>query len=151
MEHACVMVADENGQPLSNCTQVRADMLLKKGQAVFLSDAPFSIRLLRVPGNGTPPSPPNGLNGNQKKKRKRKVARLRDRDGPDCFYCGKVMLVDLLAKADGGTDHPSNLVLAHAVCNEIASDMPVISKVLLRERLREQAGAGLPVDFRAPV
>jgi 5-methylcytosine-specific restriction endonuclease McrA len=47
----------------------------------------------------------------------------------------------ILAKSDGGTDHPSNLVLTHADCNARASNMPVIRKVQLRERLRQSKSA----------
>ncbi|KAI3590435.1 hypothetical protein D9X30_4668 (plasmid) [Cupriavidus sp. U2] len=42
----------------------------------------------------------------------------------------------LLSKADGGTDRLSNLALAHRKCNELAADLPVVGKVLLREKLR---------------
>ena len=35
MAHDEVFVADENGQPLSQCTQARAEALLKRGQAVW--------------------------------------------------------------------------------------------------------------------
>jgi hypothetical protein len=50
----------------------------------------------------------------------------------------------ILAKSDGGTDHPSNLVLTHADCNARASNMPVIRKVQLRERLRQSKSATHP-------
>ncbi|WP_413231881.1 HNH endonuclease [Paraburkholderia domus] len=62
-----------------------------------------------------------------------------------CFYCGETMPDDdttiehLVATTDGGTNHPSNLVLAHADCNVMAADLPVIGKVLLRERLRQKS------------
>jgi hypothetical protein len=154
--HAEVLVADENGQPLSKCTQARAEMLLERGQAVMISAAPLSIRLTRPRGNGAPPSPSSGLNGNQKKKRKRKVARLRARDGSVCFYCGEIVPNDdttiehLVAKSDGGSDHPSNLVLAHSRCNEMAADKPVIEKVLLRESLRQKARTRTLDEVRIP-
>src|SRR5271156_6579174 len=90
MVHAEVFVADENGHSLSKCTQVRAEALLKKGQAVFVSAVPPSIRLIRPRGNGAPSSPPSGMSGSQKK-RSRKVAKLRARDGIACFYCDEIM------------------------------------------------------------
>jgi hypothetical protein len=153
MAHDEVFVADENGHPLSKCTQARAEALLKKGQAVSVSAVPPSIRLNRPRGNGAPSSPPSGLSGNQKK-RSRKVAKLRARDGFACFYCDEIMknadttIEHLVAKADGGTDHPSNLVLAHADCNEMAANMPVIGKVLLRESLRQKARTRTPGEVQ---
>lgn len=147
---ADVCVVDENGDPLSNCTGPRADALLKRGEAEIVSASPLAIRLTRARGNGAPITAPSGLSGNQRKKRDRRIARLRARDGLACFYCGEIMPNDnttvehLVAKAVGGADHPSNLVLAHAACNEMAADLPVIAKVLLRERLRQNARACTP-------
>jgi hypothetical protein len=145
-----VLVNDENGVPLANCTHARADVLLKKGHAVEVCAVPFTVRLTRPIGNPSPPSPSSGVCGSQDKKRRRQIARLRDRDGTDCFYCGDGMPEDdttiehILAKSDGGTDHPSNLVLTHADCNARASNMPVIRKVQLRERLRQSKSATHP-------
>ncbi|MFP3637617.1 HNH endonuclease [Paraburkholderia sp. SIMBA_054] len=145
MEHQTVRVVSDNCESLANCTRARAEFMVSRGKAEVFAVAPFTIRLLRSPGDGASPTPSTGLSGNQKKKRKRKVARLHERDGSNCFYCGKVMPPDdmtlehLLAKADGGSDHPSNLVLAHAACNQMAADMPVIGKVLLRDHLQRKS------------
>ena len=50
-----------------------------------------------------------------------------------------VTLEHLVAKAVGGADNPSNLVLAHKKCNEMAADMTMIDNVKLRERLQRNA------------
>lgn len=135
--------------------RARADALLTGGHAVLVCLDPFSIRLTRPSGNGAIPTAPNGKNQrqNQKKKRKRKIARLRARDGSDCFYCGEVIpggqvtIEHLLSQVDGGTDNPANLALAHAVCNEMAADLPVVEKVLLRERLRRKKAGRQTMDI----
>lgn len=68
--------------------------------------------------------------------------RLLVRDGDGCWFCGCFMPVDdvtlehLLARAAGGTNHLSNLVLADSGCNGAAGAMSVAQKVAFRERLR---------------
>jgi hypothetical protein len=147
MPPADVLVNDENGVPLANCTHERADLLLNKGHAVKVCAVPFTIQLIRPIGNPSPPLPPGAVCKSQDKKRRRQIARLRERDGTDCFYCGGSMPEDdttiehVLAISHGGTDHPSNLVLTHADCNARAANMPVIRKVQLRERLRQSRSA----------
>jgi hypothetical protein len=54
---------------------------------------------------------------------------LVERDGLRCHYCDVVMtykdaqIDHVLAKARGGTDAPSNLVLACAMCNHVKSTL----------------------------
>ncbi len=54
---------------------------------------------------------------------------LVERDGLRCHYCDVVMaykdaqIDHILAKARGGTDAPSNLVLACATCNHVKSTL----------------------------
>ena len=54
---------------------------------------------------------------------------LVERDGLRCHYCDVVMnykdaqIDHILAKARGGTDAPSNLVLACAMCNHVKSTL----------------------------
>ena len=51
------------------------------------------------------------------------------RDGLRCYYCGIVVTYDkaqvdhVIAKARGGTDAPSNLVIACATCNNLKSTL----------------------------
>lgn len=140
-----VLVLDEHGRSLDSCTRERAEALVKKGDAVMVREDRFTIQLTRVTGNGVAPTIRSGVSRNARKKRRKKdlkVTRLQERDGSDCFYCGLPMedsdtsVEHLLSKADGGTDRLSNLALAHRKCNELAADLPVVGKVLLREKLR---------------
>lgn len=145
MDVAAVSVLDQSGDRLENCTKDRAEVLVKRGQAEFVSHCPPVIRLMRVAGNGVPPSFPSAMTESQKKRASR-VRTLRSRDGSECFYCGvdmesdEITLEHLLSVGDGGTSNLANLVLAHRLCNEMAADLPVIAKVKLREDLRSRAG-----------
>jgi hypothetical protein len=67
---------------------------------------------------------------------------LLDRDGNQCFYCGKEMadndmtLEHLLSINHGGGNRMENLVLAHKECNKEAGHKSIIEKVKLRDKLR---------------
>lgn len=66
---------------------------------------------------------------------------LFDRDGDDCFYCGKPMGADmtiehLLSINHGGPDRFENTVLAHQQCNLRAGSLPIIDKIILRDKMR---------------
>lgn len=84
----------------------------------------------------------------QPNKRKRLTlrARLIERDGLECFYCGTAIdgvatIEHLLSRAHHGPNHLANLALAHRPCNEKANDLSVVEKVKLREKMRrERAG-----------
>jgi hypothetical protein len=64
---------------------------------------------------------------------------LLDRDGNDCFYCFKPMtdldrsVEHLVARAHGGPNHLSNMVLAHRKCNCSAGHMSAMEKIRIRE------------------
>lgn len=65
--------------------------------------------------------------------RKQKEQLLK-RDGCNCFYCGKPLLDDitvehLLALCYGGKNELSNMVLAHAKCNQMVGNLPLVDKV----------------------
>ena len=74
-------------------------------------------------------------------KSKRVRAKLLERDGDACWFCGKAMGEDatiehLIARASGGTNNIANLALAHAACNHRAADWPLARKLELRAELR---------------
>lgn len=79
------------------------------------------------------------------------VAELLQRDGGDCFYCLRPMGADCTVEhlhrwADGGSNHPGNLALAHRACNWNTKDLTVDQKMLRRgdallSRLREEERA----------
>ena len=70
-------------------------------------------------------------------------AKLLKRDGPDCWFCGRVMGDDctiehLVPKSKDGPNSLANFALAHAKCNRDAADLPLVDKIALRERLRSE-------------
>ncbi len=72
---------------------------------------------------------------------------LRARDGDNCWFCGlpfrngeKATVEHLLNISNGGNNHINNLVLAHQKCNQLARNSSIAEKVLLREKLRSEAG-----------
>ena len=71
------------------------------------------------------------------------VARLKERDGDCCWFCGVQFTSEcpptiehLLSCCHGGKSNANNLVLACSPCNAHAGNSPIAKKVLLRERLR---------------
>jgi len=77
-------------------------------------------------------------NKNASGKRKKLLKRLIERDGLDCWLCGKEMpefdrsIEHLEAKSLGGTNHPSNLRLTHTGCNRALGNMTGEKKRELR-------------------
>lgn len=143
-----VSVLDQNGCLVSSCSPARAMALIDKGAAEVVCMEPMTIKLRRPTGNGVPPSLPRSReapNPSQKKRASR-LKTLRARDGNECFYCGRelgthdVTLEHLLSEKDGGSMRLANLALAHKKCNELAADLAVVEKVLLRERVRAANG-----------
>lgn len=67
------------------------------------------------------------------------VRTLLDRDGDACFYCkepmidGQMSVEHLLALGHGGSDHLSNLVLAHPTCNAKVGHLSIMDKIKIRE------------------
>jgi 5-methylcytosine-specific restriction endonuclease McrA len=64
------------------------------------------------------------------------VNALLKRDGDTCFFCGDDLAGDITVEhlvpiAHGGPNHVSNLVLAHALCNQKAGHLSVAEKVRL--------------------
>lgn len=67
--------------------------------------------------------------------------RLIDRDGSDCWFCGRPLGEDitfehLVPKSDGGFNKLANLALAHAACNKRAGNLPLVKKIELRAEMR---------------
>jgi len=74
-------------------------------------------------------------------KSERRRAKLLERDGSDCWFCGIPMGSDitiehLVPKSARGPDALANYALAHAVCNHAAADMPLVQKIELRAKMR---------------
>lgn len=69
------------------------------------------------------------------RKRASLFAALEARDGRLCVYCGKRTDIDdatiehFVAKTHGGPDHLANLMLAHQVCNRLASHLSAREKI----------------------
>lgn len=95
----------------------------------------------------------SGLNGTKVKNRPQGAKRsvlsrsIAERDGDECWFCGKVWddeseatLEHLLEVGKGGSNHIYNLVLACFPCNESVQDMSVAEKVQYREVLRFGSG-----------
>ena len=77
--------------------------------------------------------------------RKKNVRKeLLERDGCNCFYCGKELKEDitiehLISRVNGGKNKTGNLVLSHKKCNQFAGNKSVASKVKVafKYRLRQ--------------
>ena len=72
--------------------------------------------------------------------RKEKI-KLLERDGSNCFYCGKplnedITLEHLLALVSGGKNILSNMVLCHEKCNQEAGILTIVEKVKMAIKLR---------------
>ena len=82
-------------------------------------------------------------------------ARILERDGPGCFFCGGEFppvnwdqdpgraptIEHLVAKAHGGPEHISNKFAAHSACNVSAGHMSAPEKIALRELMRAESAA----------
>lgn len=86
--------------------------------------------------------------GEKKAKRDKLVISIMERDGSDCWFCGRplggdVTLEHLQPLALGGNWDESNLALAHRGCNKVAGHLSRIKKEALREqRINEQPRDG---------
>lgn len=79
----------------------------------------------------------------QSRQRRNRIAALVERDGDACFFCGQplgddITIEHLVPIAHGGTNHQSNLALAHEACNQRADHLSVAGKVRLRDEMRRQ-------------
>lgn len=69
-------------------------------------------------------------------KRRSSVLQIFERDGESCFFCGEALGDDVTVEhivpvAHGGPNHISNLVCAHASCNQEAGHLSGAEKVAL--------------------
>jgi hypothetical protein len=76
-------------------------------------------------------------------KSENKRVKIAQRDGNDCWFCGRGMgsdrtLEHLVPKSKGGPNNLDNYVLAHRECNNLAADMPLVEKIELRAKLRAE-------------
>lgn len=73
------------------------------------------------------------------------IKTLLERDGTDCFYCGKEMedreetVEHIFSIGQGGRNHINNLALSHYSCNLLAANKCVVDKIKLRDELRANA------------
>jgi hypothetical protein len=79
-------------------------------------------------------------------KKDRKRLLLVERDGSDCWFCGKPLGEDmtiehLVPRSKGGVNHLDNYVLAHQACNALAADKHLAAKMDLRASLRAKVPA----------
>lgn len=135
-----VLVRDRDGTRYNSTTMERALKAEAKSNGRIMKDSWGKTWLVLnnapSPSNSTPPStePTNA------KRRRRRVARLRERDGDHCFYCLRFMgreqmtIEHLLPQKLKGSDSLQNLVLAHAHCNELAGHLSIAEKVRFREQ-----------------
>lgn len=98
----------------------------------FLDDLP-----MRCGRNETRTGEPSGTFKRAVKAR----AKLLERDGSGCWYCGGEMgddmtLEHLIPKSKGGANNLINCALAHQRCNAAAADLPLAEKMALRIKLR---------------
>lgn len=75
--------------------------------------------------------------------RKRKLKMLIERDGNECFFCGKEFteenppsLEELFPRTCGGSTHIANQALACPECNQEAGNLSVVEKVKIRDQKR---------------
>ncbi|TWA71863.1 HNH endonuclease [Azospirillum baldaniorum] len=84
-----------------------------------------------------------------KGKVRHQINALLARDGDRCFFCGAplgddITVEHLVPAVHGGPNHISNLVLAHAACNQAVGHLSVSEKVRARDRMTAAAKEGAP-------
>lgn len=78
-------------------------------------------------------------------------AKLLERDGDECWFCGKPMGADatlehLVPKSKGGGNKLDNYALAHAACNHRAANIPLVKKIEMRMQMRATPEAAAERD-----
>ncbi len=81
-----------------------------------------------------------GLKGTQRGHGAKYRHALIERDGRGCFYCFEPMsdedasVEHLVSLHKGGPNHMDNMVLAHRACNGRVGNLPLVSKLKVREQ-----------------
>ena len=74
------------------------------------------------------------------------VLTIRERDGDECFFCARPVSEDeesvehLIEVTNGGTNHLSNLCLAHTKCNQDAAGLSLAEKIKAYSAARASSG-----------
>lgn len=89
---------------------------------------------------GNPINPQHERSEKKRGNQARMRAKVRERDGDGCWYCGLLLgedatLEHLVPKSKGGMNGLANYVLAHKACNAAAGDKPLVDKIELRARM----------------
>lgn len=108
----------------------------------FLAGAPMATQVPRA----EPPTDPRGRSDEHITKNEKLRRKLRERDGDQCWFCGRVLggdctLEHLMPKSKGGPNAADNYALAHKACNHAAADLPLVQKIALREKMRTGVSA----------
>lgn len=87
-------------------------------------------------------------------KRAKIRAKVLERDGPVCWFCGTFLngdatLEHLVARANGGPNSLDNYALAHATCNLEAGNKPLVEKIALRQKKHEARADAPPWEITA--
>lgn len=108
----------------------------RKHYQFFLDGKTLDARLHpqsdKVKGSGQAPS-----------KTELRRARLIERDGSDCWFCGHplgddITIEHLVSRSKGGVNHLDNYALAHRQCNADAADKSLVEKIALRAEMRTE-------------
>ncbi|AWJ93263.1 HNH endonuclease (plasmid) [Azospirillum baldaniorum] len=99
--------------------------------AAFRAGASWSVGARKAKGKG---------------KVRHQINALLSRDGDGCFFCGRplgddITVEHLVPAVHGGPNHISNLVLAHAACNQSVGHLSVAEKVRARDRMTKDAAS----------
>lgn len=94
----------------------------------------------RMPMLGSKPKP-TVENPAQQSLSAKQRAKLIERDGDGCWFCGLPMGDDmtiehLVPKSAGGGNKLANYALAHGACNRAAGNKPLVEKIEMRAALR---------------
>lgn len=77
------------------------------------------------------------------------VRALFERDGDECFYCGRplgddITVEHILSKVHGGKGTRENCALAHEACNQAVDDLSIAEKIRRRDEMRAARGCARP-------
>jgi len=81
------------------------------------------------------------------------IEQLWERDEGICWLCEDYVDLEfdeptrdhVIPHAQGGSDHPSNLKLAHRECNEVRGNEPMTAQAALLQNLKLRSGINLQI------